>query len=70
MHGIELHQLRPLRGVKLQNRARPEDGVTDPRAGGEALRQAAFIQKSGGKADVFPRLPDEILARGVRELQE
>ena len=37
------------------------------RAGSKRVGKRRFIQKAAGKADIFPRLPDEILARRARE---
>ena len=66
-HGIELDELGFLDGINFQHGAVSEDGVMHPRAGRKRVGKRRFIQKAAGKADIFPRLPDEILARRARE---
>ena len=65
-HGVELDELRSLHRVDVQHGPGAEDGVADAGTGREALRRGRIVQKTAGKADVFPCLTDEVLPRGLR----
>ena len=64
---LVMDELGFLDGVNFQHGAVAENGVMDPRAGGKCIGQRCFVQKAAGKADIFPRLPDELLPRRAGE---